>query len=571
MNAARRLPALLALLALLAGVVAIDRLAPDADDVAVSVASVTEGVATAVSPESALESVFFCIGPPGFDQTVLVANPTDASRIATVAAGVQDESSGDDDSRTARTVELAPNATEAVAIGEGAATGSLVTVEIEGGDVAVAQRLTAVATADPIEEDAAEDETPVEAAPAEALQPCVSKPSDTWYFPVVSTASDASATLLVANPSSTTISVDIVAVTRSEGIREPQSFEGMVVPKNGVLAVDLGSGISRRDEFVAIVTARSGRVVAGIVQSFGAGTTGAPELEPEPELGEPPVFGEPGFAEALEEAATSTTAPPTTVGLLDDELALGDPGGLTFSIGAPGSATAWTAPAGGGALPSIERVVIFNPSDERAELDVEFFSSDRTAEADEALEVTVFPNGLEIIDVGEQFFGVSDAIHTITARSANGVPFVVGRMSSDGTVSAVAVASPAGATRWLVPDQGPQGAIVVANAAVVAATVDIAGIGGSSSSETVELAPGETAVVPTASSSTPIDVTSDQLIVVDYVERAPSGALASIAAAMPAEAALELLDPAIAIPDAATATVTTAAPVGPGTTAVQEG
>ena len=46
-----------------------------------------------------------------------------------------------------------------------------------------------------------------------------------------------------------------------DGIRQPERFDGLVVPGRGTVAVDLGDDVTRREEVAATITARNGRIV----------------------------------------------------------------------------------------------------------------------------------------------------------------------------------------------------------------------------------------------------------------------------------------------------------------------
>ena len=53
-----------------------------------------------------------------------------------------------------------------------------------------------------------------------------------------------------------------LSFTTNEGVERPQQFQGLVVPADGLVAVNLGDHLRRRQFIATTVTARSGRLVA---------------------------------------------------------------------------------------------------------------------------------------------------------------------------------------------------------------------------------------------------------------------------------------------------------------------
>ncbi|MCB1270315.1 MAG: hypothetical protein KDB31_02760 [Microthrixaceae bacterium] len=97
--------------------------------------------------------------------------------------------------------------------------------------------------------------------------PCSTFSSDTWYFPTAVTTRDATASLNLFNPFPGDASVNI-QVALETGVRVPDRLNGLVVPAGSTLVVELGEHVERREQFAFTVSARSGGVVAELVQRF---------------------------------------------------------------------------------------------------------------------------------------------------------------------------------------------------------------------------------------------------------------------------------------------------------------
>ena len=68
-------------------------------------------------------------------------------------------------------------------------------------------------------------------------------------------------TVSLLNPYPTDAVVDL-SFTTDQGVEQPQGFQGLVVPPGGLLTVNLGDHLRRRQAIATTVTARSGRLVA---------------------------------------------------------------------------------------------------------------------------------------------------------------------------------------------------------------------------------------------------------------------------------------------------------------------
>ena len=106
--------------------------------------------------------------------------------------------------------------------------------------------------------------------------------------------------------------------------------------------------------------------------------------------------------------------------------------GITLSLGAPELAEVWVFPAGLLGEGATEQAVVFNPSDEVAEIEVEArLDHPEKNGVPEPFEATVAPHGYQIVDLHEPDLEVTEATprrvpdrvnHSIIVRSLNGVP-----------------------------------------------------------------------------------------------------------------------------------------------------
>lgn len=99
------------------------------------------------------------------------------------------------------------------------------------------------------------------------VSPCTTATSPHWHFASMSTRRDARVRLSLLNPFADDAVVDLAFVT-DEGRREPVAYQGLVVPANALVVLDVGSEVTRRDQTSFSALARSGNVVAARLQTF---------------------------------------------------------------------------------------------------------------------------------------------------------------------------------------------------------------------------------------------------------------------------------------------------------------
>lgn len=109
----------------------------------------------------------------------------------------------------------------------------------------------------------------------DAVVPCASSPSDTWYLADGFTGADSIEQVVVTNPSLDSAILDVSFVT-ALGERSPQSLKGVVIPPESLRVFDLAALDARNEATVAVsVRASVGRVVVGRSQHYlGRGRLG---------------------------------------------------------------------------------------------------------------------------------------------------------------------------------------------------------------------------------------------------------------------------------------------------------
>jgi hypothetical protein len=219
--------------------------------------------------------------------------------------------------------------------------------------------------------------------------PCASTTSATWHFAWGDTSRDARSLVALFNPFPGDAVADFRFVT-IDGPRQPQALTGVVVPGHSVVVVDVGAEIARRDQVSATVTTRTGRVVAERLQIFD------------------------DSEEILEEA---------------------DPRrGLALSLGSPVPMETWVFPSVRLVENLREAVVVYNPGNATAEVDIEFLPS-AAGLAVEPFELTLAPNSYEVLVLADQarlgdLLDDGEVEATVVVRSLNDVAVVAERVTT---------------------------------------------------------------------------------------------------------------------------------------------
>ncbi len=245
---------------------------------------------------------------------------------------------------------------------------------------------------------------------------CATATAPTWYVAGGVTTRDATLTYFLYNPYPDDAIVDMDFAT-NEGRFAPQPLQGLVVRGGTMRAVSITDQVRRRTAVAGTVNARAGRIVVGRIQTFD-GTAG--------------------------------------------------PEGFTSGVAAPAPATVWLFPDGRRVPQVSERVVVYNPGPDSAEVDIEVRPPSSSEEDDVTLatlqSLSVSPFSTTAYDVTGDAT-VADGVHSIVVSSANGTPIVVERITNlvakEGTrgVSSM-LGSRLSAPRWLLATGGSSDSVV---------------------------------------------------------------------------------------------------------------
>ena len=427
-------------LAILSGVLAgglvlqaADRSDPGDTDVANGVVAGT--AIPAAAPPGTLTSTWYCAGGSATkggvaDHVLLIANPTDEDATATVTAIAGDFAPPAVIPASPTTVDPATPTTTAPTTTTTTSTTTPTTTTEAPAPVAPtvvnlpAQSRVELAVSDLVDAplagaivevdggQVAVEHQVTSAEEGKATAPCSTTAATSWSFPWGVTALGARELLVFMNPFPDDASLDVVFAT-DEGAREPLRFRNFVVPGRSVVGayVDDPGGAQRNEQVSAQVNVRSGHLVVDRIQIFGGD---------------------------------------------DDD----DREGITLGLGAPVPAETWIFPDGYIAEGIREQLVVFNPSEAVAEVEVEIRLDDpETNPAPEPFEITVLPGRFAIVELPDPLAGPDDqprvplgVPHSSIVRSLNGVPITAERViiSSDGTTLGVGatLGSPVTAPTW---------------------------------------------------------------------------------------------------------------------------
>lgn len=411
-----------------------DRAGPD-------VPAVEAGVAMpAARGEPTLSSTWYCAGGTGAEGSraehgIILANPTDRPRTATITAlsGViapapviaEPPPAGEEPSETTTTAP--PTTTTAAPTTTVPAPPAQTTLELPAqsrvsyrlGELVDAKLVSAV-----VEVDGGEIAVDHEISGdlGRATAPCSTTASPTWTFPWGVTSRGARELLVFMNPFPDDATVDIDFAT-DEGVRETARFQGFVVPGRSVVGAYVDEDVTRKAQVSAHVQVRTGRLVVDRIQMF----------------------------EGTDEDARR---------------------GITLGLGAPVPAETWMFPDGEHRQGIGEQVVVFNPSDGVAEVEVEvrLTAPEAPDEGEEGSEVvppepfalTVLPGRYSLISIPDpaQPDRVPDGVgHSLIVRSLNRVPVVAERVTAAVEPAArrgvgAVMGAPLGSPTWIFPGGG---------------------------------------------------------------------------------------------------------------------
>jgi hypothetical protein len=242
-----------------------------------------------------------------------------------------------------------------------------------------------------------------------ATAPCSTTASTSWSFPWGVTARGSRELLVFMNPFPDDATVDITFAT-DEGVRDTARFQNFIVPGQSVVGAYIDEDVTRKAQVSAQVTVGGGRLIVDRIQTFD-GTDGR--------------------------------------------------SGITLGLGVPTPALMWMYPIGDKTAGVTEQVVVYNPTDDVAEVEVEARLDDPGANIPpEPFELTISPGRYSIIDVRAEDRVPADVGHAIIVRSLNGVPVAAERVLAALDPSprrgvGVTAGSPVGAPIWYFPGGGP--------------------------------------------------------------------------------------------------------------------
>ena len=382
-----RWPALILVLAMIGGLVALDQ-RTTSDAQTESAAAPSQGPQSAAPGASG--STWYCaagfITPDAFnDHIVIVTNPTDepATGTLTLYPSLLDVN-GDPIlfDRAAQPLEVPAGAQRSISLAPLVAsidqqlasnTGAFVAAlaEFEGSGVNVEHRVVTPRGSD--------------------IGPCATSAGTSWWFSSGTTTADVSYQMYLLNPFPDDAVVDLSFVTDA-GSRSPTKFKGTLVPAQSLTVLQVAPEVPVNSQMTAQITVLTGRVIAERIQLF------------ENEAG---------------------------------------PAGVSLSLGANRLSEQWFFPAGRSIPGAGESYLIYNPGEAAAEVEFEIKpdSADRVGDVAPFL-VPVGPRERWIVTVQGHTSHPVDALATIDAttavepgerffasvRSFNGVPVIAERI-----------------------------------------------------------------------------------------------------------------------------------------------
>lgn len=230
--------------------------------------------------------------------------------------------------------------------------------------------------------------------------PCASAASSTWHFAWGSTERNASDILVLFNPFPSDVTVDATFSTDA-GVREPLRWHGLNVPGRSVVGVDVGEDVTRRAQVAASLRVRGGRLVVERLQSFDGSDAGTEGLSVA--LGQPEPTARRMFAH----------------GRVDEQVS--------------------------------ERIVLYNPGKDSAEVDVSVRGLGVDPRSPEPFGIVVRPGQFEIVDYGSEDRVARQVGHATVVESSNGVPVVSEQVLTFGAELSAGAGAMVAAPTWDFP------------------------------------------------------------------------------------------------------------------------
>ena len=232
--------------------------------------------------------------------------------------------------------------------------------------------------------------------------PCATSGSARWYFTYGQTLVNAGEEISLLNPYPADSVVDL-SFTTDQGVEFPVGFQGIVVPPGGLVSVNLGDHLRRRQQVATTVIARTGRVVAW-----------------ETRWVDPPPAGAAIAGTAAAQNPLADPAAPVP--------------GATLVLGAPSAGTRWVWPDGNAGNGISEQYVVYNPGDQTAEVRLSIRLDQGVAEP---FELAVPPGQVIPVASDQQARIPAGVAHSAELESLNGVPVVAERVVAGASPSAL--------------------------------------------------------------------------------------------------------------------------------------
>ncbi|MDQ3980923.1 MAG: DUF5719 family protein [Actinomycetota bacterium] len=324
----------------------------------------------------------------------------------------------------------------------------------------------------------------------ESISPCASAASTRWYFAEGITTRDATEILTLFNPFPEDAVVDMVFNTE-EGEVTPQALTGLSVRGRGMLAINVGDHVQRRESVATRVSARVGRLVVGRLQT------------------------------------------------LDGSVARK---GMSVQLGAAAPGDVWYFPEGFLTDGLTERFQLFNPSRDEAQVQVELTLEQGSAEP---IALTVPGESRVTLSANDEARIPKNVPHAVIVRSTNGVGVLVERTIDATTPSprsglAITVGARVASTQAVVAagqvDESTEQLVVVHNISSRPARVTVTLLDNGArvvppSLDRIEVGPRQRRAIRLADirrGPTPLLVSSTEPVVVErdlYKLRAPGTAM----------------------------------------------
>lgn len=279
-------------------------------------------------------------------------------------------------------------------------------------------------------------------AAGDVTSQCVSQTSNTWYFADGFTAEGSSQRIVLTNPFPESAVVN-VSFTTAEGRRTPANLQGIILSARTAKSISMSDvGAANESRIAVEVTATTGQIIASRMQHYIGG-------------------GRLGYS--------------TSVGVPE---ALGD----------------WWFTSGRTGAQVTEQLVVFNPNETDAQLNVSFFGDGITngAAVDEtntaaipSQSVDIPAGGIVYIDT-DNIADLPKGDHAMVVSTLNDAHVVVEHVLSQRTggssFTAITNGIPSGllATKWRIPSglaKGARNALSILNSTAIDGTFTVSAIG----------------------------------------------------------------------------------------------